>query len=188
MSSFKDADRVDDRPLSKYQYHMAALLYGVRNCVVGQPLKKITDVVGTICTVTLITLSYYYDNVVVHLGEEHLKFIVVYLMEVATCWASIGLFLGIPYKFIEVCKLEDSLEQSISTMVETWLRRKHDTTAFGEPTYRRLAEAVASRSGGGNLRLAEMIAKDHPLCYGGIFVLDFQLKRDNLESRKCLIN
>ena len=114
-------------------------------------------------------------------GEEHLKFIVAYLMEVATSWPSIGVFLGIPYKYIEVCKLEDTLEESISKMVETWLRRKHDTAAFGEPTYRRLAEAVASRSGGGNLRLAESIARNNPLCYTG----EDRVRKEDRLSIKC---
>lgn len=84
---------------------------------------------------------------------------------VATNWVSVGLFLGIPYKLIEIFKLEDSLEESITKMVDAWLSRKYDVEVFGEPTWRKLAEAVASRSGGCHLRLAAEIARDHPLCY-----------------------
>lgn len=96
-----------------------------------------------------------------------MPFIVAHLMNgVAIHWAAIGLFLGIPHKYIEIFKLEDSLKESVAKMVEAWLKRRHDTNAFGEPSYRRLVEAVASRSGGGNLRLAAEIAAAHPLCYG----------------------
>ena len=86
---------------------------------------------------------------------------------VADKWTSIGLFLGIPYKYIELFKLEDRLEDSISKMVDAWVRRQHDTQ-FGEPSWRKLAEAVASRSGGHHLRLAAEIARDHPLSYTSI--------------------
>ena len=100
------------------------------------------------------------------IASDHLKYVVAYLMDgVAIHWESIGLFLGIPYKYIELFKLEDSLEDSVAKMVEAWLARKHDVGTFGEPTWRKLVEAVASRSGGGNQRLAANICKDHPLSY-----------------------
>ena len=95
---------------------------------------------------------------------ECLLRIVASLMDgVATQWASIGLFLGIPYKDIEIFKMEDSLENSVTRMVEAWLQRKHDSQAFGEPSWRRLVEAVASPSGGNNKSLASQIAAKHPL-------------------------
>ena len=47
--------------------------------------------------------------------------------------------------------------------VDTWLQRKHDVKVFGEPSWRHLAEAVAARSGGDNLRLTTEIARSHPL-------------------------
>ena len=84
---------------------------------------------------------------------------------VATNWVSVGLFLGIPYKLIEIFKLEDSLEESVGKMVEAWLTRKYDVAVFGEPTWRKLVEAVASRSGGCHQRLAADVARDHPLIY-----------------------
>ncbi len=88
---------------------------------------------------------------------------VAYLLNgVANNWFSIGLFLGIPYKHMELFKLEDSLEESIIKMVDTWMARKQDVEVFGEPSWRKLVEAVASRSGGGHRRLASEIAMDHP--------------------------
>ena len=89
---------------------------------------------------------------------------VAYLLDgVASNWFSIGLFLDIPYKYLELYKLEDSLEQSIGMMVDAWLARKQDEEAYGKPSWKKLVEAVASRSGGGHRRLAAKIAKDHSL-------------------------
>ncbi len=89
---------------------------------------------------------------------------VAYLLDgVASNWFSVGLFLGIPYKLLEIYKLEDSLEESIGMMVDAWLAGKQDVEAFGKPSWRKLVEAVASRSGGGHRRLAAEIAKAHPL-------------------------
>lgn len=94
-----------------------------------------------------------------------MRLIVEYLLSgVANKWYSIGLFLGIPYKHMELFKMEDSIEESITEMVKAWLKRKYDVKAFGEPSWRKLVEAVASRSGGGHCGLATKIASDHP-CY-----------------------
>jgi hypothetical protein len=102
------------------------------------------------------------------LASESKRFIMAYLMNgVATNWVSIGLLLGIPYKRMEIFKLEDTLEERMGMMVDAWLSLKHDVAVFGEPTWRRLVEVVASSSGGGHMRLATEIARDHPLCYTG---------------------
>lgn len=102
---------------------------------------------------------------VCHTASDSVKYVVANLMEVADKWSSIGLFLGIPYKRIEICKLEDTLEERITKMVELWLSQQYNTDAFGLPSWRKLAEAVASSSGGCHYRLASEIARDHPLSY-----------------------
>lgn len=100
-------------------------------------------------------------------SASELYVIAALLNGVATNWVSIGLFLGIPYKLIEIFKLEDELKDKITKMVGAWLARKYDVEVFGEPTWRKVVEAVASRSGGCHHRLAAEIARDHPLCYTG---------------------
>lgn len=82
---------------------------------------------------------------------------------VATNWIAIGLFLGIPYNRIEMFQVEGDLEGRINKMVAFWLGRKHNTEEFGEPSWRKLVDAVAARSGGCHQRLAAEIAMKHPL-------------------------
>ena len=61
-------------------------------------------------------------------ASECIPLVVNTLMNgVADKWTSIGLFLGIPYKSIEVFKMEDRLEDSITKMVDAWVKRQHDT-------------------------------------------------------------
>lgn len=100
--------------------------------------------------------------------SEDEKIVIAHILDgAATNRASIGLFLGIPYKHIELFKLEDTLGESVSRMVGAWLQRKYDVVSFGEPSWRKLVEAVASPSGACNLRLATEIARVHPLSYTG---------------------
>ena len=61
--------------------------------------------------------------------------------------------------------MEETLDEQVGQMVGAWLNRKYDYEVFGEPTWRKLAIAVAARSGGCHQRLASEIARDHPLCY-----------------------
>lgn len=99
-------------------------------------------------------------------ASNDLQYVVAVILNgVASSWTAIGLFLGIPYKCIEIFKLEDTLDDQVSQMVGVWLGRKYECEVFGEPTWRKLAEAVAARSGGCHQRLASEIARDHPLCY-----------------------
>ena len=89
--------------------------------------------------------------------------VVEYILgDVGTRWLSIGLYLGIPYGDMETFDRESTLEQKIQKMVGAWLSGKGSM----EPTWRRLVEAVAARSGGGHQRLASAIAKDHQLGTG----------------------
>lgn len=98
----------------------------------------------------------------IHIAPETLTGIVALLDPVATHWDSIGIFLGIPYEDIQRWRLEHSIVDRLTRMVEGWLERKHDVEEFGEPTWRLLVEAVATMSGGNNQRLAAKIAKKHP--------------------------
>ena len=51
-------------------------------------------------------------------------------------------------------------------MVKEWLKRNYDVGKFGEPTWRRLVEAVSSPAGGANMALARDMARRHKA--GGI--------------------
>jgi hypothetical protein len=80
----------------------------------------------------------------------------------------IGLFLGISYEQIQIFKLESTqLMDWVSKIVDAWLSQRYDVIVFGEPTWRKLVEAIGSRSGGHHQCLATEIARDHPLCHTG---------------------
>ena len=78
-------------------------------------------------------------------------------------WDSIGIYLGLPYKVIERCRLEDTLDEKIRSMVIAWVRGKYDVEKFGQPSWRKLVEAIAHKSGGYNKRLATNLAPKHPV-------------------------
>ena len=85
------------------------------------------------------------------------------LMEgVADRWDSVGIFLGIPYLVIEGCREEHTMEERMRAMVEAWVNRRYDVEKFGQPSWRKLVEAVAHKSGGSHIRQAEMLARNHP--------------------------
>lgn len=88
-------------------------------------------------------------------------------------WDSVGIFLGIPYKVIEVCRLEDTLDDRIQELTIAWIGRKYDVEAYGEPTWRGLVEAVAHKAGGFHRRLAAQLADNHPVLPGKYFPLQF---------------
>ena len=56
----------------------------------------------------------------------------------------------------------DDCTAAITKIIVNWLRKNYNFTRFGEPTWKALVEAVASRFGGNNNALAMEIAKDHP--------------------------
>ncbi len=79
-------------------------------------------------------------------------------------WIAIGLFLGVQYKDIRYFDDdEDRLEDRITKMVNAWLERKYDVEAYGAPSWRKLTQAIAARSGGSHFHLASMISQEHPI-------------------------
>lgn len=86
-----------------------------------------------------------------------------YLLRVPHRWFAVGLFLGIPYESMVLFRQCDNTKDSITKLVSAWIDRKYDVEACGEPSWRKLAEAVASRSGGEDCYLAEnIILREHP--------------------------
>ena len=82
---------------------------------------------------------------------------------VADKWLSVGLMLGVPYHRLEACEMEDTLNQRMTMMITEWLSRRYDTHIFGEPSWRRLVEVIASRAGGCHKYLATQLAKQYPV-------------------------
>ena len=85
---------------------------------------------------------------------------------VADKWDSVGIFLGIPYKVIERCRLEDTLDERIQELTSAWIGRKYEVESYGEPSWRKLIEAIGHKAGGYHRRLASKLAADHPVLAG----------------------
>lgn len=79
------------------------------------------------------------------------------LWSVADKWKEIGIFLGIDYSSLESC---DHLEPKValSEVMKLWLTRRYDCVGFGDPTWKRLVEAVHSRAGAADHTLASKMA------------------------------
>ena len=91
---------------------------------------------------------------------------------VAHKWYNIGLALGLTDSTLERIKMKEQTDVHVlltKTIVE-WMKMNHDITRFGQPTWRRIVEAVRARSGGGNPALADALArkcsgKNSLICY-----------------------
>ena len=68
-------------------------------------------------------------------------------------------------KIADLRKIRDkdsSESDAFEDVLLLWLNQKYDKEKHGPPTWRMLAEAVNSKSGGDNQELAKLIASNHP--------------------------
>ena len=81
------------------------------------------------------------------------------LMEVETKWRDIGLELGLRDPQLETIHQANhhDVTSCFTAMLRQWLNRAYNTSQYGEPTQRRLSEAVCHRAGGKNPALADEI-------------------------------
>ena len=49
----------------------------------------------------------------------------------------------------------------LEKMLLEWLKKRYDTTGYGQPSWKLLVAAVANSAGGSNPALAEKIAEKH---------------------------
>ena len=85
------------------------------------------------------------------------------LKDVEVRWKDIGLELGIRVLRLDAIETEatDCMER-LTKMLTMWLRLDYSFEKHQRPSWRRLVEAVAQSTGGGDRRLAMEIAKRHP--------------------------
>lgn len=55
-----------------------------------------------------------------------------------------------------------NIEACMDDAISQWLRRTHNETKHGPPTWRKLVQAIAAKAGGSNAALAGRIAESHP--------------------------
>ena len=96
-------------------------------------------------------------------GEGDCYDVVRELEAVAHRWYNIGLALGLTDSILERIKMKEQTDVHVlltKTIVE-WLKMNHDINRFGQPTWRRIVEAVRAKCGGGNPALADALAKKY---------------------------
>ena len=57
-------------------------------------------------------------------------------------------------------------------LVNAWIGRKYEMEIFGEPSWRKLVEAIAHKAGGCHKRQALKLADDHPVFNGVPFQIE----------------
>ena len=82
---------------------------------------------------------------------------------VAHKWKHIGQALGLHHHELYTIELEYGygVEHCLEKTLFQWLRRKYDTTRYGQPSWQLLVAAVAHPAGGNDRSLAKRIAARH---------------------------
>ena len=72
----------------------------------------------------------------------------------------IGVFLGLKYSSLKL-NHDDGDKDMVTFIAEKLVKKDYMSNIFGEPTWKRVVEAIGSRAGADNPRHAEEIAKKH---------------------------
>ena len=84
------------------------------------------------------------------------------LQPVAANWEGIGSALGLPASVAETIKRDhNNVAERLKATIDEWLKKNYDTVKHGEPSWKKLVQAVSHPCGGNNRALAEQIAKNH---------------------------
>ena len=98
-----------------------------------------------------------------HLDIDDLFDVKKELNPVSAKWKSLGIALRLKPNILDGIKAENSGDPiaCLTSTVTEWLNRNYNVKRFGEPTWRRLVEAVGDPAGGANMSLARDIAGRH---------------------------
>ena len=87
--------------------------------------------------------------------------------ETAQCY-NIGACLKLEASLLDKIESETpDHSKGLRKVISNWLRKNYNVQRFGEPTWKKLVEAVAASNGGNNIALAQRIAADHK----GIYII-----------------
>ena len=91
------------------------------------------------------------------------------LQPVAANWEGIGSALGLPAGVTEATKSDcKDVNACLKATIKEWLKKNYDTETHGEPSWKKLVQAVSHPCGGKDHALAQKIAKNH----GGIYMIN----------------
>ena len=82
------------------------------------------------------------------------------LNPVTARWKAVGIALGLKPDSLDTAQGGEP-HQYLTLMVTEWLKRNYNVKKFGEPTWRKLVEAVDSPAGGSNTALSVDRARRH---------------------------
>lgn len=95
--------------------------------------------------------------------EDDIHDIMTELVEVEDRWKLIGVALRLKPSKIKAIEEENhgKLANCLMDALSNWLNKSYNTAKFGNPSWRKVVEAVASPAGGDNAVLAKSIAMKH---------------------------
>lgn len=107
--------------------------------------------------------TYSTSSVITCVGEENAIDVKQETMTLAAKFRSMGEVLGLLASELDIISKNcpNDCEEAFSQVIDTWLKQSHDTSGHGHPSWKKLVEAVASRTGGKNPALAQKIAAAH---------------------------
>ena len=113
--------------------------------------------------------------------EDDLSEILQRLSPVDIRWREIGVQLGLRQDVLDRIAHENhDLMICLSKMVSEWLlKRNYNIEKFGEPSWRKLAEAVGNAAGGRNPELARQIKQEHCDHIGNAVKVKFSQEKNN---------
>ena len=96
-------------------------------------------------------------------GEENATDVKEETMSLAAKFRSMGEVLGLQASELDKISKNcpNDCEDAFSRVIDTWLKQLYDTSRHGHPSWKKLVEAVTSRTGGKNPALAQKIAAAH---------------------------
>ena len=83
-------------------------------------------------------------------------------MKISNRYYQLGMALRLTSAVLNTVKTDESNStRALSGVLEEWLKQNYNTKMHGEPTWRKLVEAVDNPAGGNDHALAKAIAAEH---------------------------
>ena len=96
------------------------------------------------------------------------------MQDIAAEWESLGTALRITPAELDNISSMSPLKKCLRGVLLAWLQQRYDTKRFGQPSWRKLCQAVHKPAGGNNPALARKIAEEHSKPKVVLYVVDYQ--------------
>lgn len=97
-------------------------------------------------------------------GEEDVFDLVSALIPLLSNWKEIGTALGLCHSVLEIIDAANSsnARMCMQGILVQYVRKSYNCDRFGDPSWRNVVKAVAHPAGGNDVKIAMVIAKEHP--------------------------